>query len=227
MLGDDMIAQQQELLRIQRQTLATYLQQHAAMGSAHVPPAVIHGIRESRAAIQHIKATLRDWGVAVDDYPDDVARATPAEAAGAPTGAQHNTSTFNLREPESAAMGDTISISNISGSNVNVKSTLEHVTQTINAFPGDPGVKNELQQLIEQLNTELRKAPANKQADAEAVAEIAKDLVDRAAKEKPNRAIVQISAEGLKQAAANLDAVLPTVLPIATKIATTILRLAA
>jgi hypothetical protein len=95
MPDDDMIAQQQELLRLQRQTLATYLQQHAAMGSANVPPVVIHGIRESRAAIQHIKAALREWGVAVDDSPDDVALAAPAE----PAGAQYSASTFNFPEP--------------------------------------------------------------------------------------------------------------------------------
>jgi hypothetical protein len=122
-------------------------------------------------------------------------------------------------------MGDTISISNISGSNVNVKSTLAHVSQTISALPGDPTAKNELQQLIAQLHAELGKAPANKQADAEAVAEIAKDLLDKATKDKPNRTLVQISAEGLKQAAANIATVLPTVLPIATKIATTIMSL--
>ena len=212
------IAQQQELLHIQRQTLATYLQQHAAMGSAHVPPVVSHGIREARAAIQRIKVTLRGWGVAVDDHPDDGDLAAPAGAIGAPTGAQ------SAREGV-ATMGDTINISNISGSNINVKSTLEHVTQSIGALPGDPAAKNELQQLIARLHAELQKAPADKQADAEAVAETAKDLVDKAAKEKPNRTVVQISAEGLKHAAANIAAVLPTVPPIATRIATTILSL--
>ncbi len=235
------IAQQQELLHIQRQTLATYLQQHAAMGSAHAPPVVSHGIRESRAAIQRIKATLLGWGIAVDDHPGDRDLASsagePSVSAGTPSAA----STFNFygsvnsgaasfggaqMAPEgTTTMGDTINISNVSGSNINVKSTLEHVTQTISALPGDPAAKDELQQLIVQLHAELQWAPTDKQADAEAVAETAKDLVDKAAKEKPNRTLVQISAEGLKQAAANIAAVLPTVLPIATKIATTILSL--
>jgi hypothetical protein len=219
MLDDDTIDQQRKLLRIQRQTLATYLQQHAAMGSAYAPPVIDHGIREARAAIKQIKATLRESGVAVEDHPDDVAFVAPEETGAA----QHGASMYGFPEPQSAAAGDTISISNISGSNVNVKSTLAHVSQTISALPGDQSAKDELQQLLAQLHAELGKAPAHTQADAEAVAEIAKDLLDKATKARPNRAVVQISAEGLKHAAATIATALPAVLPIATKIATIIL----
>jgi hypothetical protein len=182
------IAQQQELLHIQRQTLAVYIQQLAAMGSAHAPPAVHHGIREARAAIQRIKATLRGWGVAVDDLPNDSDMTAPAGATSAAA---------QSAQQRTAISGDIINISNISGSIINVKSTMEHMTQAIGALPGDNAAKNELRQLIAQLEAELQKAPASRLADAEAIAEIANDLVEKAAKERPNRTLIQISAEAL------------------------------
>ena len=65
----------------------------------------------------------------------------------------------------------------------------------------------------------MQKAPPERASEAEAVAETAKAAVEQATKAQPNKTLVQISAEGLKQAAQNLAAVLPAVLPIATRIA--------
>lgn len=117
--------------------------------------------------------------------------------------------------------GDQFNLSgDFSGSILNLKSTLTNVSQSIAATPhGDATAKAQLQQLIEELSGELQKVPAEKASDAEAVAETAKQAVDQATKEKPNKTLVNISAEGLKAAAQNLAAVLPTVLPLATKIA--------
>lgn len=78
MPSQDDIRQQQELLVTHRRTLAHHLRQQAQHGSAYVPPAVAHGIHETRAAIA--QAALRGWGVAVDDHPDD----TEPPGAGAP-----------------------------------------------------------------------------------------------------------------------------------------------
>ena len=115
---------------------------------------------------------------------------------------------------------------NFSGAILNIKSTLTNVSQSIGAAPvGDAATKAQLQQLIEQLSTELQKAPAEKASEAEAVAETAKAAVEQAMKSQPNKTLVRISAEGLKQAAQNLAAVLPTVLPIATQIADTLRKM--
>ena len=123
--------------------------------------------------------------------------------------------------------GDQFTMSgNFSGAILNIKSTLTNVSQSIGAAPvGDAATKAQLQQLIEQLSTELQKAPAEKASEAEAVAETAKAAVEQAMKSQPNKTLVQISAEGLKQAAQNLAAVLPTVLPIATQIADTLRKM--
>jgi len=117
--------------------------------------------------------------------------------------------------------GDQFNMSGtFSGAILNIQSTLTNVSQSIGAAPhGDAATKAQLQALIEQLSAELQKAPAEQAGEAEAVAETAKAAVDQATKAQPNKTLVQISAEGLKQAARNLAAVLPTVLPIATQIA--------
>jgi hypothetical protein len=120
--------------------------------------------------------------------------------------------------------GDNINMSgDFRGANVNVKSTLTNVTQTIGALPGaDPAAKAKLETLIRQLNDALQQVPPDKGEDAEAVAELAQQLVEKANKEKPNRTMVQVTGEGLKQAAQNLADVMPTVLTIATQIVGTI-----
>src|SRR5262245_27428848 len=73
------ITEQLELLNIHRRTLAHYLGQEAMMGAAHTPPALWHGITTARSEIQRLKVVLRQWGVEVDDHPNDVAHAETAE----------------------------------------------------------------------------------------------------------------------------------------------------
>jgi Caspase domain len=123
--------------------------------------------------------------------------------------------------------GDQFNMSgNFSGAILNIKSTLSNVTQSIGTAPqGDAATKAQLQALIAQLSAELQKAPVERVSDAEAVAETAKAAVEQVTKAQPNKTLVQISAEGLKQAAQNLAAVLPTVLPIAVQIADTLRKM--
>ncbi|MDQ2995510.1 MAG: hypothetical protein M3R61_00420 [Chloroflexota bacterium] len=69
------IDEQQELVTAHRRTLAVYLRRLAKLGDAHAPPEISHGIREARNGIRHVKATLRGWGVASGDHPDDEGKA--------------------------------------------------------------------------------------------------------------------------------------------------------
>ena len=125
--------------------------------------------------------------------------------------------------------GDTFHMSgDFRGANLNIKSTLTNVTQTIGALPGaDPAAKAELESLVQQLNDALQQVPQHKAEDAEAVAKSAELLVETASAEKPNKTMIQISGEGLKQAAQNIADVMPTVLTIATQIVTVIARFVA
>lgn len=116
--------------------------------------------------------------------------------------------------------------SNIAGSNVNIGSTLTNVTQQVGAIPqAGADDKAELEQLIQQLEAELKKLPAQHQEEAETVAELTQDMVEEAGKEKPKKSKLEITGEGLKKAAKNLAAVAPLVGEIAGKIVLKILTL--
>ncbi|MCE9646697.1 MAG: hypothetical protein K8S20_11925 [Chloroflexi bacterium] len=117
-------------------------------------------------------------------------------------------------------MGDVIHMSgDFRGANVPVKSTLKDVAMTISGSSAfDEPTKQALAGLIQQLDDVLSKSPEDKAEDAKAVADTAHMLVQTAAKDKPNPATVQITAEGLKKAALNLAFVLPAVVPIVKQI---------
>lgn len=128
--------------------------------------------------------------------------------------------------PPSPPPGGTFHLSgNFQGAIINLGSSLNQVTQTINNAPGlDPALREELQKLVGQLQESLQQVPLNKAEEAQAVAESAETLINQATKEKPNKTLLQISGEGLKQAAQNLAVVVPAVLTIATQIVDTIGR---
>jgi glucokinase len=116
--------------------------------------------------------------------------------------------------------------SNIVGSNVNIGSTLSNVTQQVGAMTrAGADEKAELEQLIKQLEAELKKLPAEHQEDAETVAELTQDLVEEAGQEKPKKRKLEITGEGLKKAAQNLAAVAPLIGTIAGKIVLKILTI--
>jgi hypothetical protein len=155
-------------------------------------------------------------------------RSTPAggglNLAGAKVGGSVNTGYIS-------AGGDVAGRDNItltgdfSGSVVNVASRLTHAQATVNALPhAADSVKTELTDLLAELKQALAQLPAPKQEEAEAVATAAADLIEKAATPQPNRTSIQISGEGLKQAAQNLAAVMPTVVTIAAQIVTAVSR---
>jgi len=112
------------------------------------------------------------------------------------------------------------------GAMINIKSTLTNVQQSIGEIhSGDESARKELETLIGQLSEALQKVPEGHQEQAEAVAETAKVLVDTAKAEKPNKTMLQISGEGLKQAAQNLADVMPTVVAIAGQIVMAVTKL--
>jgi septal ring factor EnvC (AmiA/AmiB activator) len=112
------------------------------------------------------------------------------------------------------------------GAMINIKSTLTNVQQSIgDIHSSDETARKELETLIGQLSEALQNVPAERQEQAQAVAETAKVLVDTAKAEKPNKTMLQISGEGLKQAAQNLADVMPTVVNIASRIVLAIVNL--
>lgn len=114
------------------------------------------------------------------------------------------------------------------GSVINIKSTLTNVQQAVGDIrSGDAATRQELEKLIGQLSEALQQLPAEHAEQAQAVAETAKVLVETAKAEHPNKTMLQITGEGLKQAAKNLANVMPAVVTIASQIVLTVAKLTA
>ena len=112
------------------------------------------------------------------------------------------------------------------GAIINIKSTLTNVQQSVGEIPSaDETARKELEVLIGQLSEALQKVPSGNEEKAQAVAETAKVLVDTARAEKPNKTMLQISGDGLKQAAQNLAGVMPAVVSIAGQIVMAVAKL--
>ena len=126
-------------------------------------------------------------------------------------------------------MADEFNMSgNFQGAVINIKSTLSNVQQSVGAIPaGDAVDRAALANQIQQLSDILQKLPAEQQEYAQALAETTQALVNAAKQQKPNPAMVQITGDGLLQAAKNLAAVTPLVLPLAGQIVQTVTRLIA
>lgn len=112
------------------------------------------------------------------------------------------------------------------GALINIKSTLTHVQQSVGDISTkDQSARAELETLIKQLGEALEKIPVEKHEDAQAVADMAKVLVDTAKTEKPNKTMLNLTGEGLKNAAQNLKDIAPIVLSLAAQIVITITKL--
>jgi len=119
-------------------------------------------------------------------------------------------------------MGDTANFTgNFTGAIINYKTTLTNVQQSIQAIPtANADDKAKLEELVTELMGALEGLPPAKAEQAEAVAQQTQALVEEAKKEKPNKTMLGITANGLKQAAETVADVAPKVLQVATQIVT-------
>lgn len=111
--------------------------------------------------------------------------------------------------------GGNLTVGNVTVSDINIGTFSQ----------GDSNDKAELEALVKQLQAELKKLPAEKQEEAEAVNQTTELLVNTAAAEKPNKMMLQITGEGLKKAAENLLGVAPQIGEIAGKIVMKVLTM--
>lgn len=106
---------------------------------------------------------------------------------------------------------------------VNIGAILTSVQQNIHESPAIPDDrKEELERLLDSLEEALSNVP---QEQAEIVAESAKELVEKATTQKPNRRFIEIKAENLKKAAQDIKDIAPAVLTTASLIINLILSL--
>jgi len=108
---------------------------------------------------------------------------------------------------------------------VNIKSQLDHVTQTVEVLPNfDQAGKEDLIRLVGKLKQQLEKVPPESAQDAEKVSKRVKALVEEVNVDEPDKEMIKITGESLKRAAQNLAAVMPPVLAIATQIVSHVLK---
>jgi hypothetical protein len=126
-------------------------------------------------------------------------------------------------------MADKIEMSgDFRGAVINIKSTLTNVQQAVGDIRSSDGdARKELGNLIGQLSENLQQLPAEHAEQAQAVAQTAEALVETAKADKPNKTMLQITGEGLKQAAKSLAEVMPAVVTIAGQIVMTVAKLTA
>jgi hypothetical protein len=114
---------------------------------------------------------------------------------------------------------DKIQVSGVVGP-VNINSRLDNVVQTVQQAPGlQDARRQELESLIVELKASLEVVAAKRPDDAERVARTTELVVAEATKPKPDRTFLNITTEGLTQAAKAVADITPTVLAVAAKVA--------
>lgn len=181
---------------------------------------------KNRGRLGELVAYVQETRPFIQLKMSDAPATTPTAQSQTP--AQPTSVTHNYYGSVSQHQGDTINMSgDFRGSNVNVKSTLKKVNQTIGTLPqADDAAKAELRRQIAQLNDALQQVPPEKAEEADAVTQMTEALVETANSDKPNKMMMQITGEGLKKAAANLAEIVPDVVKIAGAIVTGIFALA-
>jgi len=123
---------------------------------------------------------------------------------------------------EVAMSQDNINIHHVSGS-VIVKSRLNRVNQTIRTAPSvSEEKKQELEALMDELKQALEPATDAQPEDSQRVVEAAEYVAAEVAKQKPSKKFLDITTEGLMEAARAVASIAPTVLTVASQIATVV-----
>lgn len=143
-------------------------------------------------------------------------------AIGRPTNHLSNRSTNHV----GIRFGDNISFpGNITNSNITIKAKLNNVRQIINAAPTtNTQDKAILDELINQLGLALQAVPFDLTGNVEAVLAMTKQLIDEASNPQANMTLININADGLKEAAETLSTVTSEVPAIATQIVMHIMK---
>lgn len=114
--------------------------------------------------------------------------------------------------------GDNVNV-HASGSAVNVKSRLDHVTQTASSGrSGDQLQREKLDALYKQLQAALAQVPDTHRESADAIARQALVFADAVKAKSPSKTFIQVSGEALKATAKFVVDVAPSVAGIITAI---------
>jgi tRNA C32,U32 (ribose-2'-O)-methylase TrmJ len=116
--------------------------------------------------------------------------------------------------------GDSYKFGRVTGAVINIKSKLDNVKQTVHNAPSLASeTQAELEKLVSELEEALKPVAEARPEDADRVADMTAMVVKEATRQQPNKSILNVSLEGLKEAANAVAAIAPAVIGVATKIA--------
>lgn len=112
-------------------------------------------------------------------------------------------------------------ISGLSNSIVNTGTVSGSITNSVNltGLSATDKEKAELTTLLQQLETEIKKLPANRQEEASLLMKRLSLISEELQGQKPDKEAVQFGLESLKKAAENIVAIAPTIMPLSVEIA--------
>lgn len=114
---------------------------------------------------------------------------------------------------------DNIRVKNVTGP-VNIKSRLDNVTQIVSQWQAGADPKGqELAKLFSELQESLKPAVQARPDDSERVAQMAEIVAKEVAKDTPSKGFLDISLQGLKEAAQAVADIAPGVISVAGRIA--------
>ncbi len=135
----------------------------------------------------------------------------------------------NIDQPQGDVVaGDKLDVSgDFRGANVNINSHLDTAVQTIETMPhGDDTQRQDLVKLIEELKGQLAQISKDRVEDAEKLSRRLESLAREANEDEPDREMLEIIGDGLKQVARYLEDILPAVVTITAQIVKRIVVLA-
>ncbi|MEM9272248.1 MAG: hypothetical protein AAGA80_04685 [Cyanobacteria bacterium P01_F01_bin.143] len=119
--------------------------------------------------------------------------------------------------------GDTISFSNMSNSNINIKSRLDNVSQIISTSPTlTDSQQGDLIKLINKLELLVKPLSEEHPRAVERIVKQAETLSEEIATQNQDKSFLNITLEGLKKAAEAFTDIEPNVLTVIGKIASLI-----
>lgn len=109
------------------------------------------------------------------------------------------------------------------GALLNIESTLRDTQQAIDALPtaGDDA-RAGLHRLVVRLDRALRATPPGREAEATEVADLARELIEKAGGPKPRPAVIRGQGDALREAAAALADAVPDAPDIAAQLAASV-----
>jgi len=126
---------------------------------------------------------------------------------------------INIVTEELDMSKDKIQVSGIVGP-VNIQSKLDHVNQIVHHAPAiNDDKKQEFAHLIDMLREALQAASGKRPDDTERVAQTAELVATEMARPKPNRQFLNVTIDGLKEAAKAVEDIAPGVIKVAAMVA--------